>query len=330
MKYFRIFLSSLIIVAIILTFTIGITKIKEKKPLIGQENSYIGIINLWHIDSFEGGLGSRKQFLLDTAVEFEKSYNGIYVNVTNHTVDSVENCFRDGVYPDMISYGIGVEIKNVVELDLNFDFNGGKLNNKTFALPWCSGGYALITKQNLNIDKNNFDSITVSKSNFNNPKLALYLEEIVCDNIIEKKPLDAYVDFVSGKADYFLGSQRDIIRLSGRGVAVKIRPLKNYNDYYQYISVLSKDEEIQRYSNEFIKLLLSEKIQLKLPKIGMLSVFYDTENQFEGLNLIKEPKNQKTLFALIGKNGLDNINENLSKAIKGETDAKINIKNVLI
>jgi len=306
-----------------------IKKINQIKP-IGDKIEYKGILNLWHIDSFEGGLGSRRQFLLDTAVKFERENNGVYVNVSAHTVDSAEKNFNEGIFPDMISYGIGLDLKNTVEIDSKIDFSGGEIGDKLFSIPWCMGSYVLICKENLDINACSFDQITVSKSSYNNPELCMYQEGITANNVIKKTPLEAYMDFVSGKVDYFLGSQRDIVRLNNRNYPFKSRILHKYNDYFQYISILSDDEEKIDYSNYYIELLLSENIQKGLKKIGMFSAFYNVETDFEALRDVKYTKETKTLFALIGKAGLDVIGENLRGANSGDENAKINIKNALV
>ena len=55
---------------------------KESEP-----QPYRGVLRVWHIDSFEGGTGSRAAFLRNAAKTFEQE-SGMYVLVTAHTAES--------------------------------------------------------------------------------------------------------------------------------------------------------------------------------------------------------------------------------------------------
>ena len=73
-----------------------------------DEGAVSTVLVMWHVDTFEGGTGSRQDFLMKSAVEFEKQNNGVLVSVIKHTEESVHENFSRGILPDMISFGVGV------------------------------------------------------------------------------------------------------------------------------------------------------------------------------------------------------------------------------
>ena len=72
MKIFRFIISIIIVLSFVFTVFIGRHKIQEQSKITNPAE-YKGIISLWQIDGFEGGSGSRKQFLLKVARDFEKN-----------------------------------------------------------------------------------------------------------------------------------------------------------------------------------------------------------------------------------------------------------------
>ena len=91
MKIIRVVFASIIIFCSIFTFTFGYKKIGKEK--LKNASDYKGIITMWQIDGFEGGAGSRKQFLLSQARDFEKQNQGVLVMVINHTFSGAEQDF---------------------------------------------------------------------------------------------------------------------------------------------------------------------------------------------------------------------------------------------
>ena len=74
-------ISSLLGFCVAFTLFFGKNFIYRKAESEGAKN-YKGIINVWQIDSFEGGTGSRKNFLSDVARTFEKKNDGVLVMVS--------------------------------------------------------------------------------------------------------------------------------------------------------------------------------------------------------------------------------------------------------
>ena len=101
---------------------------------------------------------------------------------------------------------------------------------------------------------------------------------------------ESTVEFVSGKEKYFLGTQRDIIRLNNRGFEYIAQPLKNFNDLYQYASVTATDENKRVYACAFLDYLLTENVQKRLTEIGMFSDFYVLNYQEKDFISMQENK----------------------------------------
>lgn len=320
----KILLMLLMVLSIILTFTVGKNKISSNK-ITESVKGYEGVISLWQIDSFEGGVGSRKQFLLEVAREFEKEHEGVLVMVSTQTEVSAMKNYEKGIGADLVSFGLGFNVKNANPIDISYGFNGGKVGEKTYATPWCKGGYVIISNPKLsdgNIKEE--DEIVVSQGEYTQPLTALLLENITVKNFTVLPPMDAYVKFTSGKVHRLIGTQRDVVRLNRRGMEVKVTPIKNYNDLYQYISVTTKDGIKRYYAEEFVKFLISEKSQKKLNKICMLSEFTGLSFAEEGLNIMNGVKHKKTLSAFTDKNTLKNMQSVCEEGLKsGKSTAQM-------
>jgi hypothetical protein len=170
----------------------------------------------------------------------------------------------------------------------------------------------------------------VSQGEFTQPTLALFVDGIKVNSINIKKPMDAYVEFVLGKTSFFLGTQRDVHRLERRGVEVKVKTLNSYNDLYQYVSVTSTDALKSVYAEKFIEHLLSEKIQKNLSSIGMMSCFYTVDFDNIHLNEMQNAKEFKTISAFTPSTVLKEMQSISLKALAGNTESQIKIKNILV
>lgn len=322
--------------AIFLLFCLGFTAFYGRQKISEglTENApaeYKGIITLWHVDSFEGGTGSRKQFLLSSARAFEKANKGVLVMVINKTEEGIRESFNKGVFPDLISYGIGIEVLSPQEIRTENKFVGGMVGAKTYAIPWCRGGYVLIANPKL-VDEigDELEELLISQGENTLPAVALCLENITAKKIEIKKPMDAYVKFVSGKTPYFLGTQRDVNRLNNRGMEVITRPLTAFNDLYQYVAVTAKDENKRFFAEQFINHLESEVVQKKLNQIGMLSVFFDGKNQNEHLEKMQRINDFKTISAFTSPSIIKELQSLSLNFASGEENSLNKIKNLLV
>ena len=83
----------------------------KEKALANSPKKFI--LELWHIDTFEGGKGSRKDFLLSSSLKFEKK-NNIIISVISHSIESATLALQNSC-PDLISCGNGIDIVNLVK-----------------------------------------------------------------------------------------------------------------------------------------------------------------------------------------------------------------------
>ena len=328
MKVLRLITSLFLVFAVVFTFVFGKENINQNKPT--KTEDYKGIITLWQIDVFEGGTGSRKQFLMKKAREFEKANPGVLVMACDLTVTGAEEKMNKGEYPDLISFGVGVDVKNFSSLKLSNSSKGGKVGDRDFAVSWCRGNYVLILNPKLQTEiEGEIDNLLISQSEYTNPLTALLLEEILVKNYTIKKPMDAYVQFTTNKVPYFLGTQRDVVRLTNRGMEFSAKPLGNFNDLYQYISITSLDTIKAMYAQKFIDYIVSEKVQSELSSIGMFSEFYTVNYDNISMQKLSEVKNSKTISAFISKEGVENLRYYSTVALKGDKDYLNKIKNIL-
>ena len=328
MKIVRVIISLFLVFTVVFTFVVGVKKISSEK--LERTEEYKGVLSLWQIDAFEGGIGSRKQFLMRVGSSFEKSNVGVLVMVSDHTIESANNKMADGIYPDMISFGVGVNVNNVSQLNVSNLTSGGMVGSSAYATCWCRGGYTLLS---MNLEEeipSTLTSLVVSQINYTNPLLALLLEGITSHNIEIRSPLDAYVDFISGKAEYMLGTQRDVIRLENRGIEIKSRPLTQYNDLYQYVSITTKDRLKAEYCKRFIEYLVSRESQAKLNGLGMMSPFYQTSFTNEHLSGISRLNGHKTISAFIKGEVILDLQRVAKRFFDGEKIDIDKIKNILV
>lgn len=329
MKFFRVFCAVIILFCGLFTVFIGKDKISEKIN-VEEQKEYREVISLWHIDTFEGGFGSRKQFLLDASVGFEKQNQGVLIMVTSMSKESAKNSFENGIYPDIVSSGIGLNIPAENELSSAPSQIGGMVGNKVYATPWCRGNYFLIAKNQAELNKSEIDSITVSQNGSNLPLLSLLFSGVKVKNVKSLEPLKAYADFIGAKNGVMLGTQRDVIRLNARGYSFYSKPLEKYNDLYQYLYVTSASVSKSVYAEKFIKYLTCEEVQKKLFKIGLMSPFYSVESDIDTLVDAQKLSEFSTVSAFILPEKIAQASELSHSAIKGDISAENKLKNLIV
>lgn len=141
------------IVAIVPTFYIS-AKYAIENNYTADRSDYQGVLEIWNIDTFEGGTSGKYSFLKSQAINFEKKNKGLYFMVKNMTEEQCLLNLQNGQVPAMFSFGVGVGEKildylceiDQTNLDINDEFlAAGKYNDKLLAAAWCRGVYALIT-----------------------------------------------------------------------------------------------------------------------------------------------------------------------------------------
>lgn len=333
MKVLRSLAAVTLVFAVLFTVFFGRYKIVES-GVNTDRTEYKGVLTLWQIDSFEGGSGSRKQFLLKAARGFERKNSGVLIMVINQTADGAKACFDKGEYPDLISFGCGVDVSKYTKITPTKKVLGGLIGNDCYATAWCKGGYVLIFNKDL-VDENSLngseiDELLVSQGEFIQPLAALCFENITAKSIETLKPFDAYVKFTSGKVKYFLGTQRDIVRLNNRGMEYNALPLEKFCDLYQYISVTSTDALKNYYANLFVEYLVSDEVQKHLNDISMFSPFINVDYDSDALNKMQNAKTSVTISAFTNKAQLEEIKRLSALYIGGEKSMLNKIKNMCV
>ena len=330
MKVLRVITALLLAVSVGLTAFIGRAKIAEGIT-VKEQAHYKGIITVWHLDTFEGGTGSRKQFLLSAARSFERANQGVLVMVVNHTPTSLKENLEKGIYPDLVSFGCGVDVKGIIPIMANRKVKGGYIGEKFYAAAWCRGGYTIIANPKLT-DKipDELDTLIISEGEFTEPAVALIKDRISVKEFEVLAPMDAYIKFVGGKEKYLLGTQRDIKRLENRGIEVITRPIENFCDLYQYIGLIDNGSAKKYYAERFLNYLLSDAVQKRLTEIGMFSPYINNSFDNEHLSTMQKVKPKFSLSAFISAHNLKEMQELSLDALKGNKDAKNKIENILV
>ncbi|MCM1042883.1 MAG: ABC transporter substrate-binding protein [Corallococcus sp.] len=282
-------------------------------PLLGGGANYVdvpkyeGVIELWHIETFEGGSGSRASWLSARAAKFEKKHKGLYVHVSDYTYEQALDKLQSGETFDMVSFSAGVgnallRYLMPAETAASGSFlQGGEADGVQYALPYSAGVYAMFARQS-DLDKlkvtdlgaNAFNLQTTKKigkntveivsfecgfGRFNSPLTALAQtpSKGKLNPDYAQTQYQAYEKFVSGKkCTALLGTQRDMYRLSNRYKNGKIDalvcvPLQGYTDLVQYVAISADAGQKTQSAREFVQYLTSEEVQKTLTNISMFS-----------------------------------------------------------
>lgn len=235
----------------------------------GEEEDALQVLTLWRIDSFEGGRGSRAEYLRSLAQDYAKTAN-VYIEVTALSSDAARTNISAGVVPDIISYGAGF-------------YGIESLVSEGYGKAWCRGAYCLIA-----LSGTEFSSVSTANTVINEGKDNLVSVAALFSGLQGADyaaPTSAYVSLISGEYEFLLGTQRDVIRLQTRGESFEVKPLTEFNDLYQYISVLTRDGEKAAVAEEYINYVLSHGESLT--RIGMLcdgeTLYSDEMHALEGV-----------------------------------------------
>ena len=278
---------------------------------LSHGTGYKGILTLWHVDSFEGGRGSRSEFLKGRAIEFEAQHKGVLVSVQNYTYEQVKQKLADGDRFDLISFsaGVGFDVKGLLSpytsaVNVRDDLlEGGKINGNIYAIPWAYGGYALYAYESMiktdaklspasafdfaflksDRHKTQVSSLGVGLAAFNNPFRALKTggaKKSSSTNAFYNQSLTSYQAYESflSKDDFvvLLGTQRDLSRFNLKESQGKLEPLSvgylsGFTDLVQYVGFCDNGDGRGEYAQAFIEFLTSDDAQKKLTRIEMFS-----------------------------------------------------------
>lgn len=314
--FLRVGLSGLLVAFLLVApFTLFPNLLSMQADVNKKENyEYQGILELWHIETFEGGSVSRSSFLQKEAINFEKNHKGTYIVIQNMSAEQFELNIEAGKTPNIVSFGVGVANKisnNLVELNAGTvrtdlkDF--GKQNSKQLAVPYILGGYALIS-QSISEEKHS-KQVGVGLKGYTNPLKVLSENNMKIDNLYSCDELDSYDTydkFLKGNFSTLLGTQRDVYRIYNRqqkGLMqdVQFSFLSGYTDLVQYLSVFKSSAIEEKLCKEFVTLMTSEEVQLKLKDYNLFSVRDDIKLYNDGIykdfeNALREKLKSENAF----------------------------------
>lgn len=270
-----------------------------------REKYFYGVINLWQIDCFEGGTGSRANWLKNIVSTFEKRNNGVFVNIENISLETAQNLIKSGQKkPDMISFSTGLLIDENMLIDLSeIEYFGYAEKEKNIAVPWCMGAYFMIgdiNKENWGTDGRIVKTKKAEKTVFSvgvpnrNGYVSLKGISLNCNkNFSDEKALffgtsqevfEAYN--YSQKVNRMVGTQRDFYRMASAQSKNNLRESQTlflgYTDLIQYLAIF-KCENSKKVTTmkQFISFLLESEQQSKLDQIGMFPVIKDAQPFYE-------------------------------------------------
>lgn len=261
------------------------------------------ILEVWHMDLFEGGRNSRADFLKRRAIAFRRLDTGKYFLVRSVTLHEAQAKLEQGAVPDIVSLSIGggelfepyarpyTGAVNVRD-DL---LESGKLDGSVTAVPWCMGGYILAAYEHAvagataeEVLENPFDAkyrpkkgtaaCSVGLAEFNNPFAGLLAAG--GGGSARQEALtqaEAYSEFLAGKSGVLLGTQRDLYKLCNRKSMgtispLLIRPLSGYTDLVNYLVITCPQPENAELCERFVESVTSDAAQSKLIELSLFAV----------------------------------------------------------
>lgn len=279
------------------------------KPQQQPVEGYKGVLELWNVETFEGGVGSREAWLINKSAKFEAVNSGLFVHVTSLTVEQLQTKLEGGEQFDLITFsrGAGSLIRdklapistNVGAVKDNFLISA-QVDGKQYAMPLYTGAYCLFARvEQLSAEQLVSNALTQTYTR-KVGKNTVELQPLVCGFTPYNSPLSAlamsggrgkasgisqdttqyqaYEQFVANRtAVTLLGTQRDIYRLSQREDNGKIEqlgfaPLGGYTDLTQYVGVSLAAGDKTTACQEYIRYLLSEATQSTLVNLCLFSV----------------------------------------------------------
>lgn len=232
-----LFFFALLFLALICVYSLAIMPLSLTQTAADEDVC----LQFWHVDSFEGGTGSRRAYLQKLCKSFCSSAQKndgkrITVAVKQLTPLALSELFKKGVYPDLISFGAGIELPydRLVEAD----FGAGEVgvyNGTPYAAVWAQGGYVCIKRKG----EGEPVGYIICEQEFANPLLALRLSKTISDgaDIITLPAKEGVCELYRRKNYALVGTQRDLYRLDGK-LEIDVEPLSGYNDLYCCIAVL--------------------------------------------------------------------------------------------
>ena len=255
-----------------------------------ESYEYQGILELWHVETFEGGSQSRSGFLEREAINFEKMHKGTYIVIQTMSLEQFSLNITSGKNPNIISFGIGVG-NNFVERLIDLDCEnirtdlcvGGRCNGKQKAIPYILGGYA-------NISVGGGD-VGVGLAGSTNPLRALQKNKKQIASIYKDVEIDSYTaydKFIKGSFKTLIGTQRDVYRCKSRmdkGLLSEVNfdYLGGYTDLVQYLSIFKSNAIEEKLCRQFVSHIISADVQRKLKEYSLFSTLNNLKLYNDGI-----------------------------------------------
>lgn len=310
-KLLKTALPIVVLIAAIAGLVYFVPKLSSNESETPQKH-HEGIVELWNVETFEGGCGSRSAWLTARAAQFEKKHEGLYVHVTNLTAEQMEEKLNDGEKFDLVCFsrGIGNAVQSYLQpytgstKDVKENLlSAGSVGNVTYAVPVYAGSYFLFARKSQL--EQNVDLVETALTNVFQRKVGKHvysLQPLICGFTRYNSPLsalamsggrgkivpnesvsqyEAYEQFVANKtAVTLLGTQRDLYRLSqreknGKIEALECRAIVGYNDLVQYLAVSSQCDKTEC-CMEFLQFVVSEESQQTLISLNLFPVIEQT------------------------------------------------------
>lgn len=244
----------------------------NKTPLIEDDKSSLEILELWHIESFEGGGANRQNYLNQLALEYQKQNPTTMIMIKLISADQLQGALQFKA-PHLISFSEQVATTVLPYLqDMNNEFDvcdnyiqSAKYNGRLMAVPFIASGYCYFTKTN----SSNPDIYTANNNQHNATSI---VQNQDINNGQTLTSYQCYTKFVNSSNIQLLGTARDLFRIKnleslGR-FSINYQPISTFTDLIQYIGTTSNNKN----ALNFISYMLDNSNQLKLSNLSLFSV----------------------------------------------------------
>ncbi len=242
--------------------------------LIAGDNSALKVYEVWHIESFEGGGGSRFQYLKNLALLYEKTHPTDLFLIKLVQAEDVEELLSASS-PDLISFSEQTAktiLPHLQTLENNYGvkdnfLNSAMFNNQLKGLPYIASGYCYFTKSEISSSEN----LELYTANSNSHSAISLLNNEIVNQNSTMTSFQCYCKFVNSKNIKLLGTARDLYRLQhlqnlGR-LSFNCEPVNEFSDLIQYLGIINSSQAV----NEFIEFVINDENQINLSKIGLFS-----------------------------------------------------------
>ena len=253
----------------------------NKTPLIENNKPNLEILELWHIESFEGGGANRQNYLNQLALSYQNQNPTTIVMVRLISEEQLYEALQLKT-PHLISFSEQVAptiLPYLHPFDCEYDvmdnyLESARYGGKLLAIPFIASGYCYFTKT---FSKET--SIYTANNNLHNATCLINNQSI--NNNQTLSSYQCYTKFVNSNNIKLLGTARDLFRIKNLEnlgkFSVNYESVSTFSDLIQYIGITCNNKN----ALNFISYMLNDENQLNLSKLSLFSV--------KGLKLYSEP-----------------------------------------